>query len=96
MRNPENQLMAALDAGTAPVLRSVFDQPQFQQDYPMYKEMLVELENAVPRPPSPVYQNISTVLSTTLSPPSEINPQASADELRASIQDAIDGKGILP
>jgi multiple sugar transport system substrate-binding protein len=96
MRNPENQLMAALDAGTAPVLRSVFDQPQFQQDYPMYKEMLVELENAVPRPPSPVYQNISTVLSTTLSPPGEINPQAAADELRDSIQDAIDGKGILP
>ena len=96
MRNPDNQLMAALDAGTAPVLRSVFDQPQFQQDYPMYKEMLVELENAVPRPPSPVYQNISTVLSTTLSPPSEINPQAAADELRDSIQDAIDGKGILP
>jgi len=96
MRNPENQLMAAIDAGTAPVLRPVFDQPTFQESYPMYKEMLVELENAVPRPPSPVYQNISTVLSTTLSPPAAINPQASADELRSAIQDAIDGKGILP
>ena len=96
MRNPENQLMAAIDAGTAPVLRSVFDQPTFQESYPMYKEMLVELENAVPRPPSPVYQNISTVLSTTLSPPGAINPQASAEELRSAIQDAIDGKGILP
>ena len=60
------------------------------------KPALLELENAVPRPPSPVYQNISTVLSTTLSPPGAINPQAAADELRASIQDAIDGKGILP
>jgi len=96
MRNPENQLMAAIDAGTAPVLRPVFDQPTFQESYPMYKEMLVELENAVPRPPSPVYQNISTVLSTTLSPPAAINPQASAEELRSAIQDAIDGKGILP
>ena len=96
MRNPENQLMAAIDAGTAPVLRPVFDQPTFQESYPMYKEMLIELENAVPRPPSPVYQNISTVLSTTLSPPGAINPQASAEELRSAIQDAIDGKGILP
>jgi multiple sugar transport system substrate-binding protein len=43
-----------------------------------------------------VYQNISTILSTTLSPPGAINPQASADELRTAIQDAIDGKGILP
>ncbi len=40
--------------------------------------MLEELNNAVPRPMSPVYQNISTVLSTTLSPPSAIRPQADA------------------
>jgi multiple sugar transport system substrate-binding protein len=96
MRNPENQLMAAIDAGTAPVLRPVFEQPTFQESYPMYKEMLVELVNAVPRPPSPVYQNISTILSTTLSPPADINPQVSAEELRTSIQDAIEGKGIIP
>ena len=58
--------------------------------------MLEELNNAVPRPRSPVYQNISTTLSTTLSPPAAINPQASADALRTAIQNAIDGKGILP
>jgi multiple sugar transport system substrate-binding protein len=96
MRNPESQLRAAIDAGTAPVLRSVFDQPTFKEAYPMSDVMLVELENAIPRPLSPVYQNISTILSTTLSPPGEINPQVAADELRSNIQDAIDGKGILP
>jgi multiple sugar transport system substrate-binding protein len=58
--------------------------------------MLEELNNAVPRPVSPVYQNISTVLSTSLSPPADIQPQASADRLRTQIQNAIDGKGILP
>ncbi len=62
----------------------------------MYRELLTQLENAVPRPISPVYQNISTVLSTTLSPPAAINPQASAEALRTAIQDAIEGKGILP
>jgi len=54
------------------------------------------VKNAVPRPQSPVYQNISTIVSTTLSPPSKINPKRSADKLRSSIQAAIDGKGILP
>jgi multiple sugar transport system substrate-binding protein len=58
--------------------------------------MKAELEAAVPRPVSPVYQNISTLVSTTLSPPQSINPQAAANELRDSIQDAIDGKGIIP
>jgi len=58
--------------------------------------MLTELKNAVPRPISPVYQNISTIVSTTLSPPQSINPQQSADKLSTSIQAAIEGKGILP
>jgi multiple sugar transport system substrate-binding protein len=96
LRSPQSQLNNALDAGNPPVNTTLFQNPQFQQSYPMYQAMLTELNNAVPRPVSPVYQNISTVLSTTLSPPASINPQASADELRTSIQAAIDGKGILP
>ena len=96
MRSPENQLKHALDAGNPPTNRTVYDNPQFQEQYPMYSELLTQLQNAVPRPISPVYQNISTILSTTLSPPGAINPQLSTDELRTSIQDAIDGKGILP
>jgi multiple sugar transport system substrate-binding protein len=96
MRNEKNALSAALDAGDVPALAPVFDNPEFIAAYPMKDVMLQELNNAVPRPVSPVYQNISTIVSTTLSPPAEINPQASADELRSAIQDAIDGKGILP
>jgi multiple sugar transport system substrate-binding protein len=96
LRSPQNQLSNALDAGNPPVNTTLFQNPDFQKSYPMYQAMLTELNNAVPRPVSPVYQNISTVLSTTLSPPAAINPQASADELRTSIQAAIDGKGILP
>ena len=96
MRNEKNALSAALDAGDVPALGTVFDDPEFIAAYPMKDVMLQELNNAIPRPRSPVYQNISTVLSTTLSPPAAINPQASADTLRTAIQDAIDGKGILP
>ena len=96
LRSPEHQLKHALDAGNPPTNRTVYDKPEMQQAYPMYQAMLIELENAVPRPVSPVYQNISTVLSTTLSPPAAINPPVSADELRTSIQNAIEGKGILP
>jgi trehalose/maltose transport system substrate-binding protein len=96
MRNEKNALSAAIDAGDVPALATVFDNPEFIAAYPMKDVMLEELENAVPRPVSPVYQNISTVLSTTLSPPAAIQPQASADELRTAIQNAIEGKGILP
>ena len=96
MRSPEHQLQHAINAGEPPTNRTVYDQPEMKEAYPMADVMLISLENAVPRPISPVYQNISTVLSTTLSPPAAIDPQASADELSTSIQDAIEGKGILP
>jgi multiple sugar transport system substrate-binding protein len=96
LRSPEHQLQHAINAGEPPTNRAVYDQPEMQEAYPMAQVMLTELETARPRPISPVYQNISTVLSTTLSPPAAINPQASADELRTSVQDAIEGKGILP
>ena len=96
MRNEKNALSAALDNGDVPALRTVMDRPEFIEAYPMKDVILQQVQNAVPRPLSPVYQNISTVLSTTLSPPAAINPQASADTLRSAIQDAIDGKGILP
>jgi len=96
LRNENNALSAALDGGDVPALATVFARPEFIAAYPMKDVMLEELNNAVPRPVSPVYQNISTVLSTSLSPPADIQPQASADRLRTQIQNAIDGKGILP
>ncbi|MCW2506044.1 MAG: Extracellular solute-binding protein family 1 [Actinomycetia bacterium] len=96
LRNQRNALSAALDGGDVPALATVFELPKFKAAYPMADVMLAELRTAVPRPVSPVYQNISTIVSTTLSPPSGINPKASADRLRTGIQDAIEGKGILP
>ena len=96
LRNEKNALSAALDAGDVPALATVFENPEFIKAYPMKDALLAELKNAVPRPVSPVYQNISTIVSTTLSPPSAIDPQKSADKLRDSIQAAIEGKGILP
>jgi multiple sugar transport system substrate-binding protein len=96
MRNEKNALSAALDNGDVPALATVFQLPEFVKAYPMKDAMLTELKNAVPRPVSPVYQNISTIVSTTLSPPASIDPAASADELRTSIHAAIEGKGILP
>ncbi|MEV4703458.1 ABC transporter substrate-binding protein [Actinoplanes sp. NPDC049316] len=96
LRNEKNALSAALDAGDVPALATVFDTPEFTKAYPMKDVMLAELKNAVPRPVSPVYQNISTIVSTTLSPPRDIDPQKSADELRKAIRAAIEGKGILP
>ena len=97
LRSPEAQLKGALSpAGNVPVIRSVFDEPEFEKAYPMKEDILAEMETAVPRPVTPLYQNISTIVSSTLSPPGSISPDKTAAELKSKIQDAIDGKGILP
>jgi multiple sugar transport system substrate-binding protein len=97
LRSEENQLRAALDAGDAPVFERIYtSNAEFREQYPMGDVMLEELQNAIPRPVTPIYQNISTIVSTSLSPPASINPEQSAAELNDSIQQAIEGKGILP
>lgn len=96
LRSQEHQLQTSLESGDPPVAPSVYDSAEFKEAYPMGPEMLEELKTAVPRPVTPLYQNISTIISSTLSPPSQIDPEQTAEELRDSIQDALDGKGILP
>jgi multiple sugar transport system substrate-binding protein len=97
LRNPQRQLAGALSpAGNVPVIRSVYDEPAFVKAYPMKNDILAEMKTAVPRPRTPLYQNISTIVSTTLSPPSSISPDQTAAQLKDKIQQAIDGKGILP
>jgi multiple sugar transport system substrate-binding protein len=97
LRSPERELAGALSpAGNVPVIRSVFDEPKFEKAYPMKADILAEMKTAVPRPRTPLYQNISTIVSTALSPPSSISPDKTAAQLKDKIQQAIDGKGILP
>lgn len=96
LRSPEHQLATALEAGDPPVNTTVFDEAEFKDAYPQGEIMRESLETASSRPISPVYQNISSIISSTLSPPSSIDPKKTADELDSSITDAIEGKGILP
>ena len=44
----------------------------------------------------PVYQAVSTRISATLAPITDIDPERTADELTEQVQKAIDGKGLIP
>jgi multiple sugar transport system substrate-binding protein len=96
LRGPESQKYLAVNAGQPPSIESVYNDPDMAKAYPMRNELLDELKNAAPRPRTPAYQNLSTVVAAQLSPPSKIDPQKTADSLRKAIQDAIDSKGVLP
>ncbi|WP_433268664.1 ABC transporter substrate-binding protein [Actinosynnema sp. CS-041913] len=96
LRSAENQKFAAINDGVPPTIESVYEDPEMAKPYPMKDVILETLKNASVRPRTPAYQNVSTVISTILSPPADIDPRPTADRLRAELQDALDSKGVLP
>jgi multiple sugar transport system substrate-binding protein len=96
LRSPQMQDYSAVNDGVPPTIASVYDAPDMAKAYPMKDVIKAELATAASRPITPAYQNVSTVMQNLLSPPSAIDPQATADKMRQSIQDALDSKGVLP
>ncbi|GIH27194.1 sugar ABC transporter substrate-binding protein [Acrocarpospora phusangensis] len=96
LRDPESQRLAAIKDGLPPTIEAVYADPELAQVYPMRQAILDALETAAPRPKTPVYQNVSTVIAAVLSPPAEIDPPVTLAALRRQISDALQSKGVLP
>jgi multiple sugar transport system substrate-binding protein len=110
LRSAESQKVSALKDGVPPTIESVYqdttpldpskpvsaDNPSMETKYPMRQTILDALKNAAVRPLTPAYQNLSTIISKVLSPPSSIDPQATADKLRDQLNDALNSKGVIP
>jgi multiple sugar transport system substrate-binding protein len=98
LRSEESQRYSAINDGVPPTIESVYnkDDADFVKAYPMWQTIIDELQSASVRPLTVVYQNLSTITSKVLSPPQNIDPRSTADELRDQLQKALDSKGVLP
>ncbi|MGH3597001.1 MAG: extracellular solute-binding protein [Mycobacterium sp.] len=96
MRDLQNQKYVSIEGGLPTVRTTLYSDPQFQAKYPMHSIIRQQLTNAAVRPVTPVYQAVSTRISATLAPISEIDPEKTADELTVQVQKAIEGKGLIP
>jgi multiple sugar transport system substrate-binding protein len=96
LRNVENQRYTSVEGGLPAVRVSLYDDPAFQAKYPQYAIIRDQLTNAAVRPATPVYQAVSTRISATLAPITDIDPERTADELTDQVKKAIDGKGLIP
>jgi multiple sugar transport system substrate-binding protein len=96
LRNVENQRYTSVEGGLPAVRASLYDDPAFQAKYPQYAIIRDQLTNAAVRPATPVYQAVSTRISVTLAPITDIDPERTADELTVQVQKAIEGKGLIP
>jgi multiple sugar transport system substrate-binding protein len=96
IRNLENQKYTSIEGGLPAVRTSLYSDPEFQKKYPQYSIIRDQLTTAAVRPATPNYQAVSTRISATLAPITQIDPEKTADELTAQVQKAIDGKGLIP
>jgi multiple sugar transport system substrate-binding protein len=96
LRDAEHQKFSAINDGVPPTIERVYADPEVVDAYPMRDVILAELRNPATRPVTPAYQNVSTVMSAILSPPSAIEPGRTARELREQVQDALESRGVLP
>jgi multiple sugar transport system substrate-binding protein len=96
IRSEANQRYTSIEGGLPAVRASLYSDPAFQKKYPQYAIIRDQLTNAAVRPATPNYQAMSTRISATLAPITEIDPERTADELAVQVQKAIDGKGLIP
>jgi len=96
LRSAANEKYLSIQGGLPTVRASLYDDPQFQLKYPAYAIIRRQLTDAAVRPLTPVYQAVSTRISATLAPITNIDPDTTADKLTDEVQKAIDGKGLIP
>jgi multiple sugar transport system substrate-binding protein len=96
LRDAQNQFINATVGGVPPTLASLYSDPKLYPDYPFHADILYALEHGSVRPKTPVYQVVSIDISHLVSPPSGINPAATAKSMANQINDGLQSKGLVP
>lgn len=96
LTNRENQRNNAVEGGVPPVIRELYDDPDFQAAYPAWEGVLDSINKAAVRPVSPAYQAISILLTDAMHPPQSIDPVGDVDRLADLVTQAVNSEGLIP
>lgn len=91
----EGQRLAAQRGGLPPTTEALYDDPRVRETFPFADLLRETLEDAVQRPKSPLYNDVSLAISRTLHPLSEIDPGRDVERLRQSVGRALRSEGLL-
>ena len=81
----------AINEGLPPVMNASYDDPKVRKAYPFADLLREQLKDAVPRPETPAYSDVTLAVQTSLHPPARINPQPSINTLRDRLNTLADG-----
>jgi multiple sugar transport system substrate-binding protein len=81
----------AINEGLPPVINASYDTPAVRKAYPFADLLRSQLKDAVTRPETPAYSDVTLAVQDSLHPPASINPQKAIDTLRSRLNTLSNG-----
>jgi len=81
----------AITEGLPPVMNASYDDPKVRKAYPFADLLREQLKDAVPRPETPAYSDVTLAVQQTLHPPAKLDPKSAIDTLRDRLNTLADG-----
>ncbi|MFD1610152.1 ABC transporter substrate-binding protein [Oceanobacillus luteolus] len=90
MTGPEGQKITAIEGGSAPTLQELYEDEEVKNARPLFAnpEFVATLENAVPRPVSPIYPEVSDIMQIEIS--KALTGDQTAEEAAKNMQTKIE------
>jgi multiple sugar transport system substrate-binding protein len=95
LASADNQRRAARLGGLPPTLEALYDDPEVRATFPFADALRATLRDAVQRPQTPLYADVSLAISHTLHPMRDIDPEKTPAELRQAVARALRSEGLL-
>jgi len=81
----------AITEGLPPVMNASYDDPNVRKSYPFADLLREQLKDAVPRPETPTYSDVTLAIQDSIHPPTRLNPQKAIDTLKSRLNTLADG-----
>ena len=91
----DGQRLAAELGGLPPTTAALYDDHQVRETFPFADLLRETLSDAVQRPQTPLYNDVSLAISHTLHPLFEIEPEQDVERLRRAVDRALHSEGLL-
>ncbi len=91
----ENQRLAATRGGLPPTIAALYDDVAVRETFPFADVLRDTLRDAVQRPQTPLYADVSLAITRTLHPLQAVDPEADAARLRVMVEQALRSEGLL-
>ncbi|MGA7979899.1 MAG: ABC transporter substrate-binding protein [Chromatiaceae bacterium] len=90
-----SQRIAAARGGLPPTAAALYDDAQVRKTFPFADLLRETLGDAVQRPQTPLYNDVSLAISRTLHPMTTIDPAKDVERLRQAVGRALRSEGLL-